>query len=192
LGSPATFRQTLSLANGDYFVWATPQTRWEPGFVAELVRLLTAFPQAGLAFCHADVSAGTGFIIRQHLNLQNLLPADNCWLAAQKFLELDEDSGKPLFFYGLYRTGLFKSLGGPVDCPGEWWAAACLTVFRVLLVAPAVVSPRLFFHQFVDSQRLFAAPYLCPATFWSMPRPISPVIPRCWPKAICPRRSNPC
>lgn len=164
-GSHAAFQQTLALAQGDYFVWATPQTLWEPGFVAELVALLTASPQAGLAFCHADISAGTGFIIRQHLNLQNLLPVDNHWLAAQKFIELNEDSGKPLFFYGLYRTHLLRGCGGAVDCPGEWWAAPCLTVFRALLVAPITVSPRLFFHYAVNPTSLLPDLYLCGGHF---------------------------
>jgi glycosyltransferase involved in cell wall biosynthesis len=48
------FRRAVTLANGDFFMWASGHDLWSPGLISECVSLLESHPGACLAYGSAD------------------------------------------------------------------------------------------------------------------------------------------
>ena len=64
LGIVANFNRVIALARGEFFVLATDDDVWEPGFVESLVTLLDRNAKVTLAFSHWDWIDGSGQHIR--------------------------------------------------------------------------------------------------------------------------------
>lgn len=106
IGPTPNYQRVLNLASGCYFMWASCDDRWNPAFVAALVKELDDHPDAGLAMSaiHRYGEDGThlggvSFSGEEDPNTMNYL---------QMFLALSSPTRYHLFVYGLYRRDFLK------------------------------------------------------------------------------------
>lgn len=149
LGPGANFLRVLSLARGDYFMWAAHDDLWEPRFVSALLACLERDPGLLLAmsrydrFSHVTEERGTvpaeGYPALSGANAV----FDNCVAYLRK--------GAAELIYGLFRTEVLRRTRVTQREPFDWWDVCLInevcTLGRVHLLSEVLfhtgfVAPR--------------------------------------------------
>jgi glycosyltransferase involved in cell wall biosynthesis len=108
-GSTYNFNHVLELSQGEYFMWAAHDDRWEPEFLEKCVDGLDTHLEAVLAFTGILLSreyVGENSVIPLHFQKQ----ASEGWRRIGTFLRHPEP--KNPIFYGLYRRRLLEQPRG--------------------------------------------------------------------------------
>jgi FkbM family methyltransferase len=108
IGAISNFIRTLSLARGDYFMWAPADDLWEPDFIARLVAELDAHPEAGVAMSATRRGRGDGQVkdVVRHLGRRDPSRMGPLRLA----LEIGSSRKCNFFINGLFRRPLLQEL----------------------------------------------------------------------------------
>lgn len=140
------FNYVLHQARGDFFMWAAHDDLWESAFVARMIALLQADPNAVLAFCNfRNFSDGGGADIMypRLFDLPSPSPARRLW----HYLMQREKHGKANPIYGLMRRPAIIAAGG-MKCWGDnQWGSDMLVVFRMLAIGDIALSRETLFHK---------------------------------------------
>lgn len=105
------FNRVLSLASGEYFMWASYDDLWGPKFLSKLVDALTNTPEAVLAFCSCYRMNEEGKVYRANRAYSRL--SHPCRLVrALRYIWFPDGEGRVMVFYGLMRTAVVKEIQG--------------------------------------------------------------------------------
>jgi len=110
LGSPANFRQVLTLANGQFFMWAGADDYYDPNWISSLVRSI--LPGKIIAFGQVSFIDEAGFPLRSIANFTTLDFSGPRNLRALSFLYSSSFIGKMILTWSLFPR---KSLLALVD-----------------------------------------------------------------------------
>jgi hypothetical protein len=142
----ANFNRVLSLARGEFFMWAASDDVWHPRFVESLCGLLRASPGAVLAFCSFNNIDEKGRGIREYPDLAGLM-ADDQGTRLSRFLAQPEHLGKANLIYGMTRRQALVDAGGFTLWSERDWGVDMLAVFRLLSMGQLVLTHELLFHK---------------------------------------------
>jgi glycosyltransferase involved in cell wall biosynthesis len=145
-GAVSNFNRVLSMARGEYFMWAAADDLWEPSYVSSLVAALSSNEQAVLAFAALDNIDETGTTVRDYPALADL-PHNRRLLRLLKYIFQDERAGKANLIYGLMRRKAIQEAGGLTIWGNGDWGADMLVVFRLLTGGQSVFVREKLFHK---------------------------------------------
>ncbi len=104
LGPAENFRFVASRADAPYFMWASDDDQWEPGFISTLLGLLKSNPHCQMAFPSIDNINREGIAYRSYPGFTRLNSDNNRLEDARRFLDDPEIMGKANLIHGLFRT----------------------------------------------------------------------------------------
>lgn len=119
IGSIKNHEFVLKQSGGAYFMWASDDDSWDPRFVEKLVAVLEAHPDYGVAMSHyyqrLVTQKGEQISLREHYF------TDKTYQKIYAMYLHQRGHLSPIFFFGLYRTLLLKSIvrrGLPISSQG--------------------------------------------------------------------------
>lgn len=142
----ANFNRVLSMAAGRYFMWAAADDLWEPGFIATLLSLLEAQPDAVAAFCAFDTIDEDGARVELYDRL-TAIPSPDRLRRQTAYLLQDETMGKANLIYALMLRSAIRSTGGFESRSSPLWGADMLLVFRLLSYGDVALTGEVLFHK---------------------------------------------
>src|SRR5205823_4402419 len=161
----ANFNSVLARADGDYFMWAAHDDRYEPSFVERMVELHAGHPGAAIAFCVPD-QLDTGGVVRRYRQFDYACLAELGGAAPprarlERLLWYPERHGKALLIYGLMPRPLAQRAGKCVQYSTNRVGLDHLAVFRLVAHGDVHVWPERLFHK-----RLIPWTPLAPTAPW--------------------------
>lgn len=146
VGAIPNFNRALSMASGEYFMWAAHDDLWEPTFVSTLLNLIESDPKSVLAFCAFDNIDATDAPLRNYEKVHEL-PDANKIRRLGNFISQEEQCGKANLIYGLMPRDLLVRVGGFQAWGAGTWGADMLMVFRLLSFGNLALTKELLFHK---------------------------------------------
>jgi len=147
------FNRVLTLAIGQYFMWAAYDDKWEPSFVACLVQALDANPQAVLAFCRFVNIDGDGHLIStSKMNWAKIFLRSKFSQFAFMTISDETTTQRANLIYGLLRREDLLESGGMISVPGtDYCGEDILTLLRLLARWNFVIVDQVLFQYRVRS-----------------------------------------
>lgn len=150
-GPVANFARVLTMARGEYFMWAACDDLWEPTFVRTCVGSLEESPRVSLAFSGVNNIDGNGLPLKEYPRIHDLPSRDNLQRLRNYMLQ-EEHLGKANLVYGVMRRSAVTAAGGYRRWGAGVWGTDMLTVFGVLVQGDlAIVRETLFHKRLVQS-----------------------------------------
>jgi len=149
------FKHVLSLAQGEYFMWAAHDDRWEPQFISLLLPELQFHPEAGVVMPAADLIDEDGALIKPvRLDRGDKNPNEQGYFSMLlRLLTLWGRSTKShhLYFYGIFRrTLLQEAMGYFIDTA----FADRMFIIMFTLVSRFRYVPQVLFYKTKQSKHL--------------------------------------
>ena len=144
-GHVANFTRVLTLARGEYFMWAACDDLWEPSFVQTCVENLEETPGVSLAFSGFNNIDENGVALKEYPQVQELASRD-ILQRLQNYILQEEPLGKANLVYGVMRTNAIKA-GGYRPWGLGSWGTDMLIVFGVLATGDLAVAREVLFHK---------------------------------------------
>lgn len=145
LGAVANFNRVLSLANGQYFMWAGADDVWEPTYIESVLQALRSSPRAVLSFSALDWIGPNRDRVRDYPELHSLSHYDRLE-RLRRFILMPEEEGKANLIYGLAHKSTFDRVNGLRDW-GTSVGADMHFVFNMLSQGDVAFVPDLLFHK---------------------------------------------
>jgi glycosyltransferase involved in cell wall biosynthesis len=148
IGACENFNRVLSMATGEYYMWAAYDDLWEPSYISELITLLEIDPMNALAFALETRIDEDGNKKCSFDSLKLLFSGnENRVTRILKFIWFPNQEALASLFYGIYRTEIIQNAGGLQDFEKEYWGRDLHTLLRVLLSGRFVCNNKLLFSK---------------------------------------------
>jgi glycosyltransferase involved in cell wall biosynthesis len=144
LGAVANFEFLLDKAAGEFFLWATDDDEWEPGFIESCAGQLLQHPEAGMAFCAIVNIDAYGATIREYPHFPRFAGAGQEMI--ERYLRSPEFCGKANLIYSLYRTELCRAAwkASPLN---NGWGSDMAFVLGALARSGICIDSRVLFRK---------------------------------------------
>lgn len=152
VGPMENFNRALSLASGDFFMWAAHDDIRSLSFLATTSTIMNTRRDAGIIFCIPNAIDAEGQVFAgapKFMNLQGTSRLDGL----RRYLLQEEKWGKANAIYGLMRRETVLATGGYRNWTQDGLGADMHFVFKMLTMGQLIVVPEVLFYK-----RLILAP----------------------------------
>lgn len=145
----------LDRAKSEYFMWAADDDKWDPDFIATLVRILENHPEIGLACTDAILIDKYGKRIYEYPNL-HVLSGPSSYKTVIKYTIMAGVEGKALLLCGLFRKKILVDITRRFGKTIDNFGADVPLVLAAVIQGGVYIEPRIMFEKgvFFESNRI--------------------------------------
>jgi glycosyltransferase involved in cell wall biosynthesis len=148
LGALNNFNNLISMAQGDYFMWAASDDKHHPSFLSTMINYLEN-PGISLAFCIPNAIDESGNVFSGAPRFMEL-SGSNPFDCMERFILQDEIWGKANLVYGLMKMKDLRTTDGFRVWSWNDWGIDHLFVFNMLRFGRFAIHPdALFFKRLI-------------------------------------------